>query len=684
MKLSVIIVSFNVKSYLRQCLNSVLASTQIDDLEIIVIDNHSFDGSCNLLKNEYPQIKLIENKKNMGFSVAVNQGIDIAKGDYVCFLNPDTLIQEDTFSKLISHLKENPEVGCIGPKILNPDGSLQKSCKRSFPTPLVALPKVLGLSRIFPKSKWFGKYNLTYLDENTPHFVDAISGSFMLFPQELVESVGKLDESFFMFGEDLDYSFRVKQTGYKVLYQPETEVIHYKGESVKSAPQDMIKVFYEAMNIFFEKYKDDYPSWRFMKWLVKMGIHFRKLASFLTSSSSRISARILDTSSIGLSFFLAISLWYPLFYSESNTTRTFIGHMPLILNLTTCWLLSSYLLDLYKKDLLSYGRAIITSVLTLFLSATSTYFISVFAFSRGVLLLSALFIIILTCTWRIGVHILYRYRKVKIDHRSPLFTRRAAILDVGIESQRISNILKNSVEADFKLIGHIGKSIESNNLNCLGHKEDISKIVKFHNINELIIPESYLSIKELIILIRNISGHNTTFKIVPSGSHLLIGKGIVENLSGITLINLEFPIFDKIHLIFKRFFDMFFSLLLILILSPLLIYLKFFTKIEKRNIWCEDGRKLLLSEFSTSIGWMRELPYLFSILRGSLSFVGCEIVDVTSKNPDLLFKPGLTGLSQLRRMDAINSSESNIEHFYIQNQSLVFDLEILFKSILKV
>ena len=182
MKLSVIIVSFNVKSYLRQCLNSVLASTHIDDLEVIVVDNHSFDDSCDLVKNEFPQIELIENQKNLGFSVAINQGINIASGDYICFLNPDTLIQEDAFIKLISHLEENPKVGCIGPKILNPDGSLQKSCKRSFPTPLVALPKILGLSRMSPKSKWFGKYNLTYLDENKSHIVDAISGSFMLFP----------------------------------------------------------------------------------------------------------------------------------------------------------------------------------------------------------------------------------------------------------------------------------------------------------------------------------------------------------------------------------------------------------------------------------------------------------------------------------------------------------------------
>tara|TARA_B110000467_G_C18337194_1_gene499160 strand:- start:5043 stop:6071 length:1029 start_codon:yes stop_codon:yes gene_type:complete len=342
------------------------------------------------------------------------------------------------------------------------------------------------------------------------------------------------------------------------------------------------------------------------------------------------------------------------------------------------------MVNLYRKDLLSYGRAIIATILTLFLSATSTYFISVFAFSRGVLLLSLLFLLIGTCGWRIAIHLLYRYRKVNIDHRSPLFTRRAAILGVNSESQRISNILKNSFESDFNLIGYIGMSIENSSLNCLGHEEDISNIINHNNINELIIPESYLTIKELVELIRNISEQNTTFKIVPSGSHLLIGKGIVENLSGITLINLEFPIFDKIHLIFKRVFDILFSSLLIILLLPLIIYLRFTSGLSERKIWCEDGNQLTLREFDSSVGWMRELPYLISIVNGNLSFVGCEILDSTSKNPELLFKPGLTGLSQLRGVEISDAADSNIEHFYLQNQSLIFDLEILFKSILKV
>ena len=594
------------------------------------------------------------------------------------------MIQDDTFAKLISSLEKNTEIGCIGPKILNSDGSLQKSCKRSFPTPLVALPKVLGLSRIFPKSKFFGKYNLSYLDENKPHIVDAISGSFMLLPKKVITEVGPLDERFFMFGEDLDYAFRVQQKGYKILYEPETEVIHYKGESVKSAPHDMIKIFYEAMNIFFEKYKPYYPSWRFMKWLVKAGIYFRQFVSFLGSSSSRITARIFDTLSIGVSFFISISVWYPIFYAQNETPRSFYGHMPLIINLIICWFISSYWVSLYKKDLLSYGRAFITASLTLLLSSTATYFISVFAFSRGVLLLSVILLLIATCSWRLGIHLLYRYRKVNFEHRSPLFTRRAAIFGVDVESQRISNILKNSIESDFNLIGYIGQSDDNQKSNSLGHEEDISSIIKHHNINELIIPEKYLTIKDLIALIRNIRGQNTSFKIVPSGSHLLIGKGVIENLSGITLIDLEFPIFDKMNLISKRIFDIFFSSLLIIILSPLFILLKYINGIRERSIWSDDGKSLILSEFESSMPIVRELPYLFSILYGHLTFVGCEIVDIDNSNPELLFKPGLTGLSRIKGRGLVKIGGPNIEHFYLQNQSLIFDLEILFKSILKV
>ena len=181
-KVSVIIISYNVRSYLAQGIDAILKSNYAK-LEIIVIDNHSYDGTCDYLKENYQDIDLlhvISNSENVGFGKAVNQASKIATGEYLMVLNPDTIIEENTISTLVDYVNENDGVGMVGPKILNADGTLQLACKRSFPTIKVALPKLLGLDRIFPNSRWAGKYNLTYLNPEKIHKVDAISGSCML------------------------------------------------------------------------------------------------------------------------------------------------------------------------------------------------------------------------------------------------------------------------------------------------------------------------------------------------------------------------------------------------------------------------------------------------------------------------------------------------------------------------
>ena len=176
MKLSIVIVNFNVKAFLQQALESILKSTQSIDTEIFVVDNHSVDGSIEMLQTQFPQIKLIQNQHNQGFAKANNQAIKQSTGEYVWLLNPDTLIQEDTPQKLIEVMEADQKIGLLGCKILNDDGSLQLACRRSFPTPWVAFTKLLGLAKIFPKSRWFGRYNLTHLDPNEAYEVEAISG----------------------------------------------------------------------------------------------------------------------------------------------------------------------------------------------------------------------------------------------------------------------------------------------------------------------------------------------------------------------------------------------------------------------------------------------------------------------------------------------------------------------------
>ncbi|SVC90051.1 uncharacterized protein METZ01_LOCUS342905, partial [marine metagenome] len=253
-------------------MQSVLNTNEFGAFEIIVVDNYSHDDSCRMVKNEFPQIKLIRNKENLGFSKAVNIGLEKSRGEFICLLNPDTLVSDNTFNKLLDYITLNPNTGCIGPKILNPDGTLQLACKRSFPDPFSAFFKLIGLSRLFPESIRFGKYNLTFLDENKIHDVDAISGSFMLFPKLIVDKIGAFDESFFMYGEDLDFCHRIKQIGYNIIYNPITSIIHYKGESAKTAPYDMIQLFYIAFHKYYKKYSDQYPSWKLLHFIVSFGI----------------------------------------------------------------------------------------------------------------------------------------------------------------------------------------------------------------------------------------------------------------------------------------------------------------------------------------------------------------------------------------------------------------------------
>ena len=684
MKLSIIIVSYNVCSYLRQCLQSVYQSNEFGTYEIIVIDNYSHDESCQMVQIEFPQITLIMNKKNLGFSKAVNMGINRAVGDNICILNPDTLVSDNTFKTLLQYISDNPQIGCIGPKILNPDGSLQLACKRGFPSPLTAFFKLIGLSRLFPASRLFGRYNLTYLNENEIHTVDALSGSFMLFPQHIVAEVGKLDELFFMYGEDLDFCYRIQKAGYNIVYNPQTSIIHYKGESVKSAPFDMIQVFYSAMHQFYNKYSDQFASLIFLEIVVSLGISFRKTIAYFKIYSTRLTAWVFDMTSILICFCIAMFFWLPFYHGKVVTITTLISHWLLILDIICCWIISSYWLDLYKRDYLSYGRSLVVALFALLLSATSTYFIVIFAYSRAVLGITFLLTAIVSATWRICVYLLYRYQKIKLTVRTPLFSRRAAILGTGNESMRIGELLHQTPETHFILTGYIDNENYSGTECFLGRIEHINGLVKNHNINEVIIPENFVNVRELIQLLEKLSDINVNCKLVPNGQKMLIGKGMVEYLSGVPLMDIELPLFEKIHQFTKRLFDILLSSFLIIYTFPMHLYFLIFKKYNREMIWAANGSKLELIRYQSKIIIIQDLPLLFMILYGSLSFVGSQIVDIGNNDPQLMLKPGLTGLPHLKAVNIQTHSIREFENYYAMNYSLIFDIEIILKSILKI
>jgi GT2 family glycosyltransferase len=253
---SVIIVSYNVRDVLASCLDSVLHSAKSlnRNFEIIIVDNHSRDDTVKLLKPRYQDITWIELEHNMGFGTACNRGADAASYSLLLFLNPDTIIEKNTLEVMWNLFRQKDDAGVAGCKIKNPDNTLQLACRRSFPTPRIAGYRFLGLSHLFPKSKTYGRYNLTYLDENQEQEVDAVSGSFLCIEKKLFVEVGGFDEEFFMYGEDLDLCYRVKLKGKRNWYTPDTNILHFKGESAKSRPLRSLFHFYSAMIIFSKKH----------------------------------------------------------------------------------------------------------------------------------------------------------------------------------------------------------------------------------------------------------------------------------------------------------------------------------------------------------------------------------------------------------------------------------------------
>jgi len=253
MQLSVIILNYNVRYFLELCVLSVEKAIQNLEAEIIVVDNNSSDDSCAMIRSRFPAIKLIQNKENVGFPKGNNIGVSQAQGDYICILNPDTVVAEDTFEKVLAFANKQSNLGIVGCKLIDGTGKFLPESKRGIPTPWVAFTKILGLYRWFPKSSIFNQYYAQHLSENQMGKVEILVGAFMLMKRELYNELGGFDENCFMYSDDVDLSYMALQQGKSNYYFPETTVIHFKGESTVKDGAYM-KRFQEAMNFFYSKH----------------------------------------------------------------------------------------------------------------------------------------------------------------------------------------------------------------------------------------------------------------------------------------------------------------------------------------------------------------------------------------------------------------------------------------------
>ena len=283
--LSVVIVNYNVKYYLEQCLESVRRASQGLQVEVFVVDNLSTDGSVPYLRERFPEVTFIENNENVGFARANNQAIRQSRGEYVLLLNPDTILCEDTLRRFVDFMDAHPEAGAAGAYMLHADGTFAPESRRGLPTPFVAFCKMSGLTRLFPKSRLFGRYYMGYLDVNEANRIEAISGACMMLRREALDRVGLLDEDFFMYGEDIDLSYRILQGGYHNYFLP-VRMLHYKGESTVKNSYRYVYTFYQAMRLFFRKHYSHYS------WVISLPINLAIWASsFMTYVANRLRYR---------------------------------------------------------------------------------------------------------------------------------------------------------------------------------------------------------------------------------------------------------------------------------------------------------------------------------------------------------------------------------------------------------
>ncbi|PJF36318.1 MAG: glycosyltransferase family 2 protein [Candidatus Thermofonsia Clade 1 bacterium] len=278
----IVIVNWNTRDLLRGCLRSLAASDASVSRRVVVVDNASSDGSAAMVRAEFPEVTVVENGHNLGFAAANNQGLRLLgfgqpcaaeAPRYALLLNPDTELPPEALRLMIARFDADPRIGAGGPRLVLPNGKLDLACRRSFPTPEVAMWRMLGLSRLFPKSRLFGRYNLTYLDEHLETEVDCVVGAFMLVRREVIERVGLLDETFWMYGEDIDWAYRIKQDGWKVLYYPKVTVLHIKRAASRHNPRTRLEFQRASLIFYYKHFARQTP--RLMHWAILAGLLIR-------------------------------------------------------------------------------------------------------------------------------------------------------------------------------------------------------------------------------------------------------------------------------------------------------------------------------------------------------------------------------------------------------------------------
>lgn len=646
MKLSVIIVNYNVEFYLEQCLLSVQKALIGIDNEIWVVDNNSVDYSIRMLKSKFPDVRLILNKINVGFSVANNQAIREANGDYMVLLNPDTIVEEDTFRNTLAYMDENPDVGGLGVKMLDGEGNFLAESKRGLPTPEVAFYKIFGLAKLFPKSKVFGRYHLGFLNQEDINEVDVLAGAFMMMPKKVLDEIGLLDERFFMYGEDIDLSYRITKAGYKNIYFPKTSIIHFKGESTKKSSANYVFIFYRAMVLFAQKHFSNKHA-KLFSFLINLAIYTRASVALLFRTFQRIYLPIFDIALLLSGIYFIQEYWEKTYLNENAYPWYYVAYvLPIYIFI---WIISALLSGAYDRPYSIWkstkGIGLGTLVILIFYALLPEWL----RFSRAIILFSTIW-----GMFSLGlIRVMLKQLKLKDFTQNITGEKRIAILGGIDEARRVAELLRSTPNPP----GFIGVVSSSSSKTfqegVIGELAQLEDLITIYGISELVFCSDSLSASEIIGHMTQLNSAKIAFKIAPHKSSAIIGGQSISQAENLYMIDID-GILKSNNKRAKRLFD-FISAFILLILSPFLFW---FVKHKT-------------SFFSN----------IFKVLIGLNSWVGYDQSAYFSQEKLPLIKKGI-----LFPKDAFQNKEitgdisAKLNLMYAQDYKLKNDFQILRKA----
>jgi GT2 family glycosyltransferase len=633
---SILIVNYNVKDYLRQCLLSIARSKTHYRVEVVVVDNNSIDASVEELQPQFTWVKWIALDENLGFGRGNNVGLAYCTGRYVLFLNPDTILGEDTISTMVDYLDASPSVGLAGCKVLNADGSFQLACRRGFPSPWASFCKLFGLQALFPKSRLFAQYNLTYLSEDETYPVDALIGAFMIGPRDLILSVGGFDPAYFMYGEDLDLCFRIQHLGYTIQYVHTTTIIHFKGESTRRSSMDEVKEFYRAMEIFA---KSHYGRSSFFLGFLRLGIALRSSIERIMRHRRELFTMMVDLAGVNLALMAATAIRFggPFGFPADA--------YPLVFFVVPGVVLASLLaVGEYVEHLPGVRRTTTGLFVAFFLLASLTYFFKEYAYSRGVVLMT----IALSIVWTMMVRLLWSVYDAWSGRNA---IRNVVIVGLVESGTWIATAITNADQWNTRLIGFVSigpiTSAIFHDYAVVGSTEYLEKVVRDHHVSEVILADESMPHDEAMRLMTRCAKQNVRFHLV-SGYDELVMARIIEDVIGAEPTLDQLPLLSFRNRVVKRVTDVAGAVVALLFIVPVLT---------------------LRSGIRQS-----HVSHWLEVLRGRRSIVGLH--------PDKRKREfGKIGMTSLVRVGApATLTERTIERlndYYLNRYSLSMDVEIL-------